>query len=132
MKKNVGIWLDHKHAYIVSIVGKMEHVQKIESKADSHYRLSGGSRSKIAAGEISSERRVEEKRMHQLHRYYQEIISHVRDAQNIAILGPGEAKLELRKELQNSKELFGKINRIETTDKMTENQIVARVKGYFD
>lgn len=131
MNKNIGIWLDHKHAYIVSLIGKKEHVHQIESNADSHYRISGGSRSKIASGEISSEHRVEEKHKHQLHHYYQEIISEIKDAQNIFILGPGEAKLEFKKELQNSGELSGKITGIETTDKMTEKQIVAKVKKYF-
>jgi hypothetical protein len=131
MNKNVGIWLDHKQAYIVSLMGEEEHVHKIESNADSHYRIKGGTRSKIAPGEISSERRIEERHKHQLHHYYQQIISEIKDAQKIYILGPGEARLELKKELQNSKELFGRISGIEAFDKMTENQIVARVKEYF-
>lgn len=131
MNKNVGIWLDHKHAYIVSLIRKEQQIHQIKSNAASHYRISGGSRSKIASGEISSEHRVEEKRKHQLHHYYQEIISEIKDAQNIFIWGPGEAKLELKKELQNSRELSRKIQGIETADKMTEKQILTKVKEYY-
>ena len=46
------------------------------------------------------------------------------------IFGPGEAKYEFEKKLQR-RGLNKHIVAIETTDSMTENQIVAKVKDYF-
>jgi hypothetical protein len=46
------------------------------------------------------------------------------------IFGPGEAKGELKKRLE-SKGLGGRIVGVETTDKMTERQIAAKVRAYF-
>jgi len=46
-------------------------------------------------------------------------------------MGPGEAKLELKKEIEKSKALIPKIVGVQTSDKMTNNQIAAKVKSYF-
>ncbi len=69
--------------------------------------------------------------MTHLNRYYDEVISHLRDAASILLLGPGEAKGELEKRLA-SKGLGGRIVGVETADKMTAPQIVARVREHFE
>ena len=50
----------------------------------------------------------------------------------VGIFGPGEAKIELKKEIEKSKELAGKIKKIESADKMTIKQITAKVKAFFE
>ena len=57
-------------------------------------------------------------------------IACIRDAESILILGPGEAKGELKKRLEKSK-LGGRIAGVETVDKMTDRQIGAKVRQYF-
>jgi hypothetical protein len=57
--------------------------------------------------------------------------SYEEDADKILIMGPGEAKLELKKEIEKSKALIPKIVGVHTSDKMTNNQIAAKVKSYF-
>ena len=47
------------------------------------------------------------------------------------IVGPGEAKIELRKEIEKRKEFASKKLHVETADKMTEKQIKARVRQFF-
>jgi hypothetical protein len=47
------------------------------------------------------------------------------------IFGPGEAKLQLRERLSRSKSLSEHVDEIETTDKLTDAQIVAKVKDHF-
>jgi hypothetical protein len=65
-----------------------------------------------------------------LGRYYDAIIGYIRDADSIQIFGPGEAKGELVKRLK-SKNLRKRIVSIETTDKLTDPQIAARVRQQF-
>jgi len=48
------------------------------------------------------------------------------------IFGPGEAKKELKKEMGKHKALAVKIAGIESADKMTALQIVAKVKKFFE
>ena len=133
MKKYVGIWIDFEKAFIVSNEGGEESTARIDSNVEGRVRLSGGSRSATPYGpqDIRSERKVEERRKHHLRRYYEAVIKAIGDAHTILILGPGEAKLELEKEMRKSKQLAGKIAAVERADKMTERQIAARVRGFF-
>ena len=62
--------------------------------------------------------------------YYDLVIASVRDAQSILILGPGEAKGELKRRLVRIG-LGARIVDIETFDKMTDRQIAAMVRQHF-
>ena len=62
--------------------------------------------------------------------YYNAVIASIRDAEAILILGPGEAKGELKKRLVRNK-LGGRIVGMETIDRMTDRQIAAKVRQYF-
>ncbi len=132
MKKEVGLWIDHRRALIVINLDQEEETRRITSDVEKHVRYSGASHAS-GAGESHSDttedgrdRRFDE----QLDRYYDEVISYLRDATAILIMGPGEAKVELQKRL----ELCGLSDRIvatKTADKMTDDQIVAAVRQHF-
>jgi hypothetical protein len=49
----------------------------------------------------------------------------------LLILGPGEAKLQLEERRSHSKALTESIVGIETTDKLSDPQIVAKVKAHY-
>jgi hypothetical protein len=133
MKRCVGLWIDHAKAMIVVVGKEANAITRIDSDVEGHIRLSGGSRSKTPYGpqDIRSEKRIEERRKHHFHRYYDRVIGVIRDADEILILGPGEAKPELEKRMKESGDLAVKIAKIETADKMTERQLAAKVKEFF-
>ena len=62
--------------------------------------------------------------------YFDKVISFLRGAKSVLILGPGELKKELVKRIKKSS-FPGAIARVETADKMTDGQIAARVRRYF-
>ena len=62
--------------------------------------------------------------------YYDAVIAAIRDAESILILGPGEAKGELKRRLEGLN-LGGRIAGVETADKMTDRQIAAKVRKRF-
>jgi len=134
MTKNIGLWIDHETAFIVNISNGDAKIKKIESDVESHIKTLGGSRTASPYGpqDVSTERKFERKRKQHLHQYYQKIIGIVKDADHIFIFGPGAAKSELEKEMKKSKKLAAKIAGIEPADKMTEGQICAKVKKYFE
>jgi hypothetical protein len=124
VKRNVGLWIDHKKAVIVSITGDLEEINSIDSDIEKHVRFSGG------AAKDSEEDQRDRKFNGHLDRYYNEVISFIRDAESILILGPGEAKLEFKKRFEVESQI-GKISGLETVDKMTVPQIAAKVRGHF-
>lgn len=133
MKKCTGLWIDHREAFLVSIEGDHTMVHHLESGADSHFKATGGWKSggTAVAQALSSEKKAEESRKHQYHVFYKQVIAMLQASSDIAIFGPGEAKIELRNEIEKNSELFKKVSVIESCDHLTENQIVAKVKLQF-
>ena len=124
MKKNVGLWIDHRNAVIVSLTNKVEEIRRVISHMEKHVRFSG------AAQESSAEDQRDKRFSGHLQKYFDRVISYIRDADSILILGPGEAKGELKTRLQ-IEALGDLIVGVETVDKMTDNQLAARVRQHF-
>ncbi len=125
MKRQVGLWIDHRQAVIVTVANEGEEIKRITSNMEKHVRFASGS-SEDGSAEDIRDRQFE----NHLNRYYDDVITVIRDADSIQIFGPGEAKGELKKRLE-SKELGGRIINIETVDKMTDRQIAAKVRQRF-
>jgi stalled ribosome rescue protein Dom34 len=132
MKKETGLWLDHRDAIIVILTDGGEEIKHITSSSGKHMRYSGSSHSKTPQGlkEVTSEDQRDRKFGNQLNKYYDEIIAVIRDAESIQIFGPGEAKSELKKRLEHEG-MEGHILAIESVDKMTDRQISAKVRKRF-
>ena len=122
MKTAVGLWIDHRQAVIVSVEGHAETIQRVSSNVEGHHRQSG------MAGPADDARQRE--MTEYLNGYYEEVVSRIRDAESILIFGPGEAKGELKARLEKDK-LGGRVVGIETSDKMTDPQIVAKVRDHY-
>jgi stalled ribosome rescue protein Dom34 len=126
MSRQAGIWIDHRNAFIVFVGEGSEETRRINSEVEKHVRFSGRSASQEGSADDQRDRQFA---VH-LARYYDEVIAHVRDMESILLFGPGEAKREFEKRLA-SEGLGERIVGIETTDKMTDHQIAARVRQYF-
>lgn len=127
MKKQIGLWIDRREAVIVVLTDKDEKITRIRSDAEKQARFPGGSRK----DGLQKTEAVRGKRLEQdLGKYFDEIIAYIREAEWIQIFGPGEAKGELAKRLEVGG-LKARIVEMETMDKMTDNQIAAKVREYF-
>jgi hypothetical protein len=133
MNDKVGIWIDHRKAVIVSASGDKVTTRTLESDVEPHSRYSGRAGFPTPEGrqDEGGEKKYEERYRQHLGRYYDEVISHLGRPEALLILGPGEAKLQLQERLSHSKALSKCIVGIETTDKLTDPQIVAKVKEYY-
>jgi len=126
MKKEIGLWIDHRKAIVVIITDEGEEIKKITSNMEKHVRFTNGNGSEDGSSEDVRDRQFG----NHLNSYYDEVLAVVRDASSIQIFGPGEAKGELEKRLEHAG-LKAKILTIKTVDKMTDHQIVAKVREYF-
>lgn len=132
MKKEVGLWIDHRKAVIVTIEDEVETTREIWSNMEKHVRFASNPRSKVAnevRGATAEDIRDRQFSDH-LGRYYEGIISLIRDADSIMLFGPGEAKGELETRLKNEN-LGELIVVVESADKMTDRQIAAKVRDHF-
>lgn len=132
MKKEIGLWIDHREAIIVILTDGGEEIKRITSNSGKHIRYSGSSHSKTPEGlkEVTSEDQRDRKFGNQLTKFYDQVIAAIRDAESIQIFGPGEAKGELEKRIEHAG-LKAHILAIETMDKMTDRQISAKVREHF-
>ncbi|MHB8336096.1 MAG: hypothetical protein ACYC6P_08065 [Ignavibacteriaceae bacterium] len=124
MKIDAGLWIDHRDAVIIILDEKGEQIKRIKSNMEKHIRFSGG-----AQGDAEEDIRDRRFTNH-LNKYYDEVIASIRNANSVLVFGPGEAKVELKKRLENEK-IKDLIVDIQTVDKMTEHQIAAKVRQYF-
>jgi hypothetical protein len=127
--KKIGLWIDHRRTIIVTLSNKTEEIKLITAHLEKDARPSAGWAAH-SGRDYKSEDLQDRRFMAHLDRYYDEVISFIRDAESILILGPGEAKGELKKRME-SKGLQGRIVGVETVDEMTEPQIAAKVRQYF-
>jgi hypothetical protein len=132
MKTRVGLWIDHRKAVIVALTDEAEEIKLIISKVEKQPGRPGGIRSTTPyeSQQVPADDSRQRELTGHLNIYYDAVIACIREAESILIFGPGEAKGELKKRLERNK-LSGRIVGIETIDKMTDRQITAKVRKYF-
>ena len=133
MDNKAGIWIDHRKAVIVFVSGGQVTATTVESDVGAHARYSGRAGYPTPDGPQAGggEKKYEERYGQHLDRYYDDVIKQLGQPESVLIFGPGEAKLELKERLSRSKSLFERVEEIETTDKLTDAQIVAKVKEHY-
>lgn len=124
MGHEVGIWIDQKKAVVVTISAGHVSTKTLMSDVGPHTRYSGSQ-------ESGGEKKYEERHSQGLDRYYDDVISQLGEPDALLLFGPGEAKLQLKDRLGRSKVLSKSIVAVESADKLTDPQIVAKVKEHY-
>ncbi len=128
MQGRVGIWVDHRHAFILRPNSTDSMVTTVHSNAESQSRRA----SDLESGpfeplQVQSDDVRQHKYTAELNKYYDRVIDHIGDTDSLVIFGPGEAKLELRHRMD--KHRFSKVHiDMETTDHMSEAQMLEFVR----
>ena len=132
--KKIGIWLDKEKAHLVTLQNEDVRFNTIYSDID-FFHPKGGARSKTRWGpqDVVQDSKYLEREKHQLRQYFKELAKTIKDAQAIAIFGPADTNAKFYKELnENYKTLASKVKTVEKADSMTENQVKALVREYFN
>lgn len=134
MKREVGLWIDHRKSVIVTFVNGNEMTREIRSDIEKHVRFSDGPQPKAKASFLPQQPTAEDARDRRfadhLGKYYEGVILSIRDADAIWIFGPGEAKVELGKQLEQEN-LGRRIVGIDSMARMTSRQIAAKVREHY-
>lgn len=132
MQGNAGVWIDHRKALIVLVTPTGERTALVVSKVEKHPERSGDSpmKGRYESRQVPADDSRQRALTGELNIYYDAVIAALRSAESILILGPGEAKGELKRRLGKAR-LAGRVAAVESADKLTDRQIAARVREYF-
>jgi len=133
-KPFVGIWLDHREAYLcwADEQGEMD-TQRVESE----YQEEGEPADRASPGGVGvsgagvPHASVERRRKEQLNHYYKRLVRALRAAREVYLFGPGQAKRELARAIEQHKDLSSSLKGVESAQTMTRRQMAARVRGFF-
>jgi hypothetical protein len=133
---HVGIWLDFKEAWLVvfdknNTTPEIKHIQSnIEwgvPKGGSRGNAPWGPQMAINEQAFLARRKKEEKD------YFESILAALDpEANELFIFGPAEAKIGLQKAIKEIKHFPAAVKDVQPADSMTQNQIVAKVRDFFN
>ncbi|HHM20648.1 MAG TPA: hypothetical protein ENJ20_01375 [Bacteroidetes bacterium] len=135
MRKRVGIWLDFNEANIIELGAGGKKDVKITTVPSGieHYHPKGGARSKTPYGPMDqmSEKTYLERRKAQEKAYFKKLMEAVKDADDLFIFGPAEAREGLEKAIRANNNFRPRLWGSERVDYITQNQKVAKVRDFF-
>jgi hypothetical protein len=133
MNTQMGVWIDHRKAIVVAVTDKGEETALVISNVQRQLRRAGDSplKGSYETRQVPADDSRQRAFTGHLNIYYDAVIAGLGKAESILIFGPGEAKGELKARLEKNK-LGGRIVAIKPTDKMTDREISAKVREYFD
>jgi hypothetical protein len=132
--KKIGLWLDHVDAHFIELEDGQEIFETINSGKESLNRIKGESGNGIKMGNFRStnnEHQVQMRENEILSDYYKNIAKRLEDFDEIFIFGASTAKDELTNLLRKNKHFDDKLIHTESSDHITKNQMIARVRSFF-
>lgn len=133
MKRKTGLWIDHRKAVIVAVTDREITQSLVISNVERQLCRSGDRPLKgpYQVEQVPADDRQKRAYQARLNTYYDTVIAGIKEADSILIFGPGSAKTELVKRMKRTALKTCGIT-LETTDKMTERQIRAKVRNHFN
>jgi hypothetical protein len=133
MKKNIGIWIDSKQAFIIKLSNHKHTMKTIESNIEFRERVEGESKKfgRFGGQYISYEKHRENKQMSQTSEFIKKLLKEITNCDSFVIFGPSKMKKILKKEIKNNMLLAPKLLGVFKSEQLTENQMVAWVKDYY-
>lgn len=133
MTTRAGIWLDQRNAIVVQLSGDgdSETIARFQSEAEKQQRRAGDRPSgTFEPLNVVADDRTDRKFKADLGNFFDEIASQLQSIDSLLILGPGEAKVHFRKHLEAGYRAPKHVA-VETADQMTDREIVAKVREFF-
>ena len=120
MSTHVAVWLDHKEAHVFHVhPDAADEATVLAPPHNDHH--------KHTRGQLGLKEHPEDSK-----RFYHHLVTALRGADELLIVGPGSAKLEFSRYLHShDQEMEKKVVGIETVDHPSDGQFIAYAKRYF-
>jgi hypothetical protein len=133
-KKQTGVWIDSTEAVIVTLFDGNENITEIKSGIDNKiYRDDEGYKGTFSGNRHgNSEQKFNDRKKHELDSFLNNVLSQVKESDEIFIFGPAETKTKLQEIIYHEKLInIQKLKSVQTASKMSPNQILANVKNFY-
>ncbi|MEQ6166001.1 hypothetical protein AAOE16_02310 [Ekhidna sp. MALMAid0563] len=128
-KVQMGIWIDLNEAILAT---GAEIIEVVNSEFTiGHTKGGSGSATPYGPQDARSESKVLEKRKHAIKSYFADILDSIEHCKEVLILGPGLVKSKLAEAIQEALKTRHIEVHLESSDKMTLNQLRAKVREKF-
>ncbi|MFD0763115.1 hypothetical protein ACFQZW_13580 [Lutibacter aestuarii] len=133
MKKNIGIWIDTKHAFVIRLSNNSHTFKTIESNIETRERVEGETKKygRFGGQYLTYEKNRENKRIQMTNQFLKSLLKEIETCDSVVVFGPSKMKNIFEKEIRNNMQLTHKLAGVSSVNYLTENQIVAWVKDYF-
>jgi hypothetical protein len=135
--KQVGVWIDHSKAHFVGFNdGNTVLIETLESPFESMKREVGEGSDKTRFSSSNEHSSNNEHKKHnisqkELNEYFKMMETKLHSFDDILLFGPGVAKEQMRNRLRENKSFDGKWLSVQTSDKLTEKQLLAFVRDFY-
>jgi hypothetical protein len=135
--KQVGVWIDHGKAHLIGFhKGKAELIETIDSPYESIKRVDGEVKDMTRFSQNPEHASNNEYKKHnvsqnEMNEYFRLMEQKLHPFDDILLFGPGTMKEKMRNRLRENKAFNGKWLSVETSDKLTENQLLAFVRDFY-
>ncbi|MFO0979247.1 MAG: hypothetical protein U0996_22755 [Planctomycetaceae bacterium] len=127
----IGVWIDRRQAIVVKISGSEETCVHVESHVESQERRAADrTDGPYEPVQVPADTTRNRKESAELAKFYDEVISHFRNADAVYICGPGETRTQLKHHMAEHTGLTKNVQ-VEPSDRMTEPQLIAKIRQHF-
>lgn len=131
MVNKVGVWIDKRQAVVATFTNDREACTHIPSDMESQERRAGDrADGPFESLNVPSDDVRDHKETAELNKYYDHVISHLKDAKAIFLCGPGETKKHLASRIEKNGHVCDNVI-VEAADHMTDAQFVAKARQHF-
>jgi len=129
---HAGIWIDHRKAIIVELTPDGETIKTVQSQVEKHPERGGDSPMKgsYEARQVPADDSRQRALTGDLNNYYDAVITALPRDVSLILIGPGEAKGEFHKRIVKTLPA-AQISAVQTADKMSEKEVIAKVRAHF-
>lgn len=133
MKKQMGIWIDSIHAYIINMNEDEPRIEIVDSGIVPNERFAGEGKRFTRVGNvyIDFEKNEERKFDQRMEDYLKKVMNMLKDADELLIFGPAQTRIKLGKKIEEEKTMKNISVVNEAAEDMSERQMVAHVRQYF-
>lgn len=135
LDRKVGVWLDHTQAHFIDLSKGPAIVETTYSDKESQVRFGGETGSATRLGNnrsTNNEHHQHNREQAHMKEYYNLLTDRLKNYDDIFLFGSTTAKDELYNKLKEDKHFADKTINVRPADHLTENQMVAEVKKFFN
>jgi len=133
-KKQTGVWIDSSEAIIITLFDGKENITEIKSGIENKvYHDDEGHKGTFSGNRHGfDEENFSERGKNQLNSFLNNVLSQVKESDELFIFGPAETKTKLQDIIYHQKLIdIHKLKSVQTASKMSPNQILANVKNFY-